>query len=876
MPKLVLLSGTKVAAKFPITGEKTTLGREDDNDIVLEGSSVSRAHAQLLLEGEDFYVEDLGSRNGILLNSVRIQKEKLRDGDEILIGEYTFLFEDDIQTEEKGETLVASISELEKDSNASSIPETSDTIPEKQPIETLDEDEENGVTDIRDESEIEGLADDDATIVEDVSNISAKAVHENVSPARLVILKDSKVVKEHIINTELITIGRDPGNLLSLEDESVSSFHAQIIKEGSKFKLVDVESDDGTYFRGVKITQSSLRNGDEIGIGVYTIIFREERKIISQPIQSVAPEVTDPEINNYEDDDRTIVQSEFDESPNNFVQYPKFVMLSEPNPGQEFVLNKSVLKLGRDLSADIVIKDESISRLHALIKIEGDEVSVVDQDSLNGIEVDDEMISETFLNKGDIVKFGNVALRFVEKGEVYSIDQIEEEKTGVTDRKQLDEDTFEEHKKPKVPILRIALIGGIVFLLLLLILSFYFKSAPPSPTLSTYSPEGKTTSKKHHVSEISIYQLLTKGKEYLDYHKWEQAIVEFNKVLEVKPDHEEARIYREQAQTEKQNYETLKLAKRRYASGQEEDSLRILDQIPPSSVYYTSAKDQGDLARKSLIKKHLFAGKQFQKMKKYEKALEEYNKALAFDSKDVNTIKARKIVKKKLHYLSNKIASANEKTKFKSHSFHRMKKSPSAYIKNGINNYLNGDCAAALEQFQKVLKLGLPDSNRYVTKTLKYIRLVSQIKDYFNSGQKAFNNGNIDNAYRQWKKVLDLDQNIPKSRNSTYYNKIALPMAEKLYEKGLALYNAGRDNYNLKNAYSNWEKALQFNPNHGKVKEGLAKINEIASAVYREGYVRQDSDVNYAIDKWKLVLKIVPPSNEYNRKANKMISKYER
>ncbi len=101
-------------------------------------------------------------------------------------------------------------------------------------------------------------------------------------------------------------------------------------------------------------------------------------------------------------------------------------------------------------------------------------------------------------------------------------------------------------------------------------------------------------------------------------------------------------------------------------------------------------------------------------------------------------------------------------------------------------------------------------------------------------------------------------------------------MAEKLYEKGERLYQSNRSSFQLSEAYTSFEKALQFNPNHQKAKNGLEKINELAANVYREGYVRQDSDVNFALSKWKLVLQIVPESNEYNDKAAKMIQKYDR
>ena len=66
----------------------TTLGRADENDIVLSGDLVSRRHARMFVRGDDLTVEDLGSRNGCRVNSEAvISKRLLRPGDTVAIGE---------------------------------------------------------------------------------------------------------------------------------------------------------------------------------------------------------------------------------------------------------------------------------------------------------------------------------------------------------------------------------------------------------------------------------------------------------------------------------------------------------------------------------------------------------------------------------------------------------------------------------------------------------------------------------------------------------------------------------------------------------------------------------------------------------------------
>lgn len=874
MPKLVLLSGIKVAAKFPLTAEKTTLGRENNNDIVLEGSSVSREHARVVKANKVYIIEDLGSRNGILINGIRSSRETLRDGDEIAIGEYTFLYEEDVMTEDKGETIVAPFDT--KKSEESELPGLPAELYESEIPSAEHTDvsaHEQSVQPVKPPFTLPAA--DEATIVETEENVKNLAE----TPARLLVLRESRMIQEHIIQTDIVTIGSDGSNILQLEHSSVSPFHAQVVKEGLHYKILDLETRNGTSIRGLRISQSTLRNGDEIGIGDFSLIFRDSKQVATPVAQSVVDR-TDPGAGIGDEDDMTIVESEFLNRQAPPPQHPKFVMLEGPSQGQEFLLNKAEMKIGRDSTNHIVIKDESISRLHAIVKIQGNAVSIRDQESLNGIEIDGELVQETPLKRGDVIKLGTVVLRFIDRGEVYSIERLDQ--TGVTARKTVDHDESEQPEtKKKTPVLRILLIVGIALLSFLLALSFFFTPAPtPDPTLSDIAPPvAANQPTRQPVSAISIYQLFGKGKDALDYHRWEQAIQFFDQVLEIKPDHEEARVFREQAQSELQNFETLTMAKRRQESLQEEDALRILEQIPPSSVYHTAARDQAEFIRKILLKKYLDVGNRYRRDTDCELAIAEYNKGLLIDPKDAALTKAKRecdeLLARKKPTATTATAATTGDTGT-SPSGGKPRSNPETLLQGGINDYINGDIAAALAKFQQIMTLGLPQSNRHVTAATKYIGLMTRIRDAFDKGQNFFNEGNVDRAYDEWKIVLELDRDIPKSRNSTFQNKISLPMAEKLFDRGKQSFEAHKDDFQLKEAYSLFEQAVTFNPNHAAAREYLERISEIAASVYREGYVRQDSDVTYALEKWRLVLQIVPETNDYHQKSVKMIQRYDR
>jgi phosphoserine phosphatase RsbU/P len=68
MAVLQLISPSGANEQFPLQSERAVMGRHPDCDLVLESASVSRQHAQILRDRDQFYVEDLHSRNGTFVN----------------------------------------------------------------------------------------------------------------------------------------------------------------------------------------------------------------------------------------------------------------------------------------------------------------------------------------------------------------------------------------------------------------------------------------------------------------------------------------------------------------------------------------------------------------------------------------------------------------------------------------------------------------------------------------------------------------------------------------------------------------------------------------------------------------------------------------
>ncbi|MBM4371063.1 MAG: FHA domain-containing protein [Deltaproteobacteria bacterium] len=85
MLKLVIRTGAKAGKTIPVE-ERLRMGRSQDNDLFLPDPQISRNHAEIRREGEEWWVEDFGSYNGTLVNEIRIEKRALRDGDLVRVG----------------------------------------------------------------------------------------------------------------------------------------------------------------------------------------------------------------------------------------------------------------------------------------------------------------------------------------------------------------------------------------------------------------------------------------------------------------------------------------------------------------------------------------------------------------------------------------------------------------------------------------------------------------------------------------------------------------------------------------------------------------------------------------------------------------------
>ena len=91
VPALVLIAGAPQRS-YPLITEETVLGRAPGNPIAIPDPLVSSRHLKIVRRGEVYAAVDLGSENGTRVNGVKVTSRELKQGDQIQIGGFTFLF----------------------------------------------------------------------------------------------------------------------------------------------------------------------------------------------------------------------------------------------------------------------------------------------------------------------------------------------------------------------------------------------------------------------------------------------------------------------------------------------------------------------------------------------------------------------------------------------------------------------------------------------------------------------------------------------------------------------------------------------------------------------------------------------------------------
>ena len=105
---------------------------------------------------------------------------------------------------------------------------------------------------------------------EDVG-VDLHAVPEGVGA--LVVRRGRNAGSRYVLDADLTTAGRHPDSDIFLDDVTVSRRHVEIRRSGSDYTVRDVGSLNGTYLNRERVDEGPLRDGDELQIGSFKLVF---------------------------------------------------------------------------------------------------------------------------------------------------------------------------------------------------------------------------------------------------------------------------------------------------------------------------------------------------------------------------------------------------------------------------------------------------------------------------------------------------------------------------------------------------------------------------------------------------------------------------
>jgi pSer/pThr/pTyr-binding forkhead associated (FHA) protein len=215
-----------------------------------------------------------------------------------------------------------------------------------------------------------------------------------------------------LLDDDVITLGRDQTCQVVLAQQAVSRSHARISRDGSLFFVEDLGSSYGTTINGAKLPKGEkhlLRNGDVIAIAQFDVTFD----------RVAAENAEGGGAGNTQFVARKVVKDVM-RGLSAGGEQPYFRVMNGPREGERIeIADAQEYVVGRDEgTADIVFKDDLVSRKHVKIRRDWSGTHVEDLGSRNGIKINKKRIPKKTLTDRDEVEIGGVRLLYLDPNEV--------------------------------------------------------------------------------------------------------------------------------------------------------------------------------------------------------------------------------------------------------------------------------------------------------------------------------------------------------------------------------------------------------------------------------------------------------------------------
>ena len=361
LASIKFLTGSLAGNTYQITKPKITLGREPANDIVLSDSSVSRHHARITLNNGTWTITKLARQNTVIVNHRDVQQSAINDRDTIGLGGTSFLFQTNVGAPHvphapqanppKVAPTPASFTPQQSFQDAPPPPLASFVAQQPAPAQRQNKATPSGTEPVH-----------DVPSLEVTSN-----THAEKTP--------------YPLTKQVINIGRHPSNDIVINENVVSAYHAQIVREGNQLIFIhphpqQPRTTNGLLYQGRRIPgnepfRKPLERGDIFRIGdehgsLVTLSYYDGSAAAQEIVPAIRP-----------------------------------IPLGAPQ-----------ISIGRHPNNTVVLNHPQVSAYHARLQQVQGGYRIVDMGSTNGVYVNALRVTNQLLKPGDEVRIGPFKLTY--------------------------------------------------------------------------------------------------------------------------------------------------------------------------------------------------------------------------------------------------------------------------------------------------------------------------------------------------------------------------------------------------------------------------------------------------------------------------------
>jgi pSer/pThr/pTyr-binding forkhead associated (FHA) protein len=239
---------------------------------------------------------------------------------------------------------------------------------------------------------------------------------------KLVLKFENSILKEEVVGSKEVSIGRSPDNVIMIDNPAVSHYHARVFIEEGRLMLEDFGSLNGTFVNGQRVKMVTLKPGDLIAIGKHTIVVMESREdaefaAAGQETKPAAPKIEETMMLDTKERreflQKVAAVGESSQLAPDRLKVPTLVVRKGKTDKPEYMLTDKLTLVGKSAMATVKLKGWFAPKVAAQINRREDNsyyIGAADKlPSVNGQPV----LHPTKLESGDIVRIADIEVEFI-------------------------------------------------------------------------------------------------------------------------------------------------------------------------------------------------------------------------------------------------------------------------------------------------------------------------------------------------------------------------------------------------------------------------------------------------------------------------------